>query len=176
MYFEAETNGINYEINVREDRERWCVGIKKENQDWVYHNIPKSDYRHMDQTISFIYKNSSYLVDVVGEDTNYTVYTRGSYRNLRIFNEEMLLHESLKKGRNLSGGDNLVSGMPGKISKLMVKKGDRVKEGDSLIIMEAMKMENEIRANRDAVIKNVHVKAGDNVEGGVVLISFKLIL
>ena len=173
MHFQAETNGINYEINVREFRESWRIGIKKEDQDWVYHEISKADYQHMDETISFIHKNSSYLVDVVGEDTNYVIYTRGSYRNLRIYNEEMLLHESLKKGGAMSAVDNLISGMPGKIYKLMVKKGDEVKEGDPLLIMEAMKMENEMRADRDAVIKEVHVKSGDNVEGGTLLISFE---
>lgn len=173
MYFQAETNGINYEITVRESREHWYVGIKQEGQDWIYHEIHKSDYQHMDETISFIYKNSSYLVDVVGEDTHYVIYTRGSYRTLKIYNEEMLLHESLKRGGTIDSGEHLTSGMPGKISKLMVKKGDEVQEGDPLLIMEAMKMENEMRAGRQATIKKIHVKEGDNVEGGAVLISFE---
>ena len=173
MYFQAETNGINYGITVRESRTHWHVGIKKEEQDWVYHKILKADYQHMDETISFIYNNSSYLVDVVGEDTDYIVYTRGSYRNLKIYNEELLLHESLKKAGAMGTEDSLISGMPGKIIRLMVKKGDEVKEGDPLLIMEAMKMENEMRASRDATIKEIHVAVGDNIEGGTVLINFE---
>ena len=62
--------------------------------------------------------------------------------------------------------------MPGKIVKVAVKKGDVVKEGEPLLVMEAMKMENEIRASHDVKIKEILVKEGANVESGVVLITF----
>ena len=113
------------------------------------------------------------MVDVVGEGTKYEVYTRGSYRSIKIFNDEMLLHESLKGGGALGGGSDLASGMPGKIVKIMVKPGDAVKEGDPLLIMEAMKMENEMRAAKDCVVKTVHVKEGQTIEGGANLITFE---
>ncbi len=173
VYFEVETNGISYEMTVQESRQYWHIGIKKEGADWVYHKISRSDYQEVNETISFIYKKRSHCVDVVGQDTSYTVYTRGSYRSVKIYNDEMLLHESLKKGGSLGVADHLTSGMPGKISKVMVKKGDSVEKGTPLLIMEAMKMENEIRADRKAVIKEVHVEAGHNVEGGTLLISFE---
>ena len=173
MYFQAESNGVNYEITVREDRMNWIVGIKSDNDDWHRYTISKKDYQYFDNTICFIYKNSSYLVDVVGQGTDYEVYTRGSYRSLKIFNDEMLLHESLRTGKGLSGGNELLAGMPGKIVKVMVKPGDELKEGDPLLIMEAMKMENELRAAKDCKVKTVNVKEGQNVEGGVNLISFE---
>ena len=173
MYFEAESNGQNYSLTIREDREAWRVGIKKESSDWNYYNISKKDYQKVDQTISFIFKNSSYLVDVIGEETDYTVYTRGSFRKISIFNDEMILHESLKSGRQLGGGNNLSSGMPGKIVKVFVKPGQEVKEGEPLLIMEAMKMENEMRASRDVIVDEILVSDGDTVESGAVLISFK---
>lgn len=173
MYFEAETNGTNYALTIREDRESWRVGIKKEELDWHYYNVSKKDYKQVDQTISFIFKNSSYLVDVIGDETDYTVYTRGSYRKINIFNDEMILHESLKTGKSLGGDNSLTSGMPGKIVKVFVKEGDEVKEGDPLLIMEAMKMENEMRASRDCVIDKIHVQSADTVESGTTLITFE---
>lgn len=97
MYFEAESNDTKYEVNVNETRTTWKVSIKAEDQDWINYEIPKLDYQRADDTISLIFNNSSYLVDVVGHDTEYNVYTRGSFRTVRIFNEEKLLHESLKK-------------------------------------------------------------------------------
>ena len=172
MYFQAETNGIKYDLSVEEQRDRWSVRIKEEGKDWVEHQILKSDYQSMDETISFIYKNKSYLVDVFGQDTDYTVYTRNSYRAIKIYNEQMLLHESLKRNSSLGKENQLVSGMPGKVLKLMVKKGSQIKQGDPLLIMEAMKMENEMRASRDATIEEVHVQPGDNIEGGALLITF----
>ena len=173
MYFEAEVNGAKYAITVREDRTNWCVKIKKEDGDWEQHCIPKTDYQYLDKTISFLYKNSSYLIDVIGEDTDYYIYTRGSYRNLKIYNDEMLLHESLKSGGNLQHENDLKAGMPGKIVKVFVKPGDSVSEGDPLLIMEAMKMENEMRATKETVVQKVHIKAGENVESGAQLISFE---
>ena len=173
MYFQAESNGVKFEMTVREDRTSWIVGVKSEDSDWHRYTISKKDYQYFDNTICFIYKNSSYLVDVLGEGTDYEVYTRGSYRTLKIFNDEMLLHESLRAGKGLAGSNELLGGMPGKIVQVFVKPGDEVKEGDPLLIMEAMKMENEMRASKDCVIKKVHVKEGQNVEGGTKLISFE---
>lgn len=173
MYFEAESNGKKYQLNVSETKTLWKVELKEGESDWVKYDIPKSDYQYIDHTLSFIFKNSSYLVDVTSRGTEYTVYTRGTHSTINIFNEEKLLHESLRGGGNIGQSHNLSSGMPGKISKIFVKAGDVVKEGDPLLIMEAMKMENEMRAMGEVKIKDVHVKQGDNVESGVVLISFE---
>ena len=63
--------------------------------------------------------------------------------------------------------------MPGKIIEIFVKEGDIVKANKPLLIMEAMKMENEMRATRDVKIKEIKVKQGDSVESGAVLIKFE---
>lgn len=173
MYFEAESNRRKYEVNVNETRSSWKVSLREKDKDWVHYDIPKKDYQYLDETVSFLFKNSSYLVDVVGGDTEYTVYTRGAFRTVRIYNEEKLLHESLKKGGKFSRGQNLTAGMPGKIVEILVKKGDIVEEDDPLLIMEAMKMENEMRADAKVKIKDIHIKQGDNVESGSLLISFE---
>jgi len=52
--------------------------------------------------------------------------------------------------------------MPGRITKVMVKKGDTVKTGDTVLIVEAMKMENEIHTPIDGVVKEIYVEEGDN--------------
>jgi biotin carboxyl carrier protein len=110
---------------------------------------------------------------VIGKDTDYTVFARNSFRNIKIFNDEMLLHESLKKGGGFGGNDDLKAGMPGKIIQIFCKQGDVVKANKPLIIMEAMKMENEMRTSRDVKVKEVLVKQGDSVETGAVLIKFE---
>ena len=63
--------------------------------------------------------------------------------------------------------------MPGKIVKVFAKPGQAVKAGDPLLIMEAMKMENEMRASIDTKIKSVHVKDGDTIETGTLLVTFE---
>ncbi len=71
--------------------------------------------------------------------------------------------------------DNIMSPMPGSVIKVMVEEGESVKTGQTLVIVEAMKMENEVRSPRDAVISSVNVEAGQQVGGGEVLVEFEAV-
>jgi biotin carboxyl carrier protein len=62
--------------------------------------------------------------------------------------------------------------MPGLVLKVFVAVGDEVKKGDNLFILEAMKMENIIKAPADVTVKAVKLQAGDKVEKGQVLLQF----
>jgi len=65
------------------------------------------------------------------------------------------------------------SPMPGKILKVFVKNGEKVIKGQVLLIMEAMKMEHSIIAVKDGIIKKVHFKDGDYVEGDIQLLEME---
>jgi acetyl/propionyl-CoA carboxylase alpha subunit len=173
MYFEAKLKNKTYSIEVLETHKLWRVGLKPEGGNWEVHEIPKSEFRIIDSAISFIFENSSYMVDVVGSGIDYTVYTRGSYRSIHIYNDELLLHESLKSGGAFGNDDCLRAGMPGKIAKIFVKPGDNIVGNNPILIMEAMKMENEMRASVDVIIKDVLVTEGDSVESGAILVTFQ---
>lgn len=173
MYFEAELKGRKYKVDVVEHRHNWKVSLQAEGADWQHYEISKNDYKQAEEYISFLFQGQSYLVDVIGKDTEYTVFARNSFRNIKIFNDEMLLHESLKKGGAVGGANELRSGMPGKVIEIFVKPGDVVKANKPLLIMEAMKMENEMRAAKDVKVKEICVKQGDSVESGAVLIKFE---
>ncbi len=173
MYFEAELKGQKYKVDVNESSTAWKISLQQEGKDWIHYDIPKSDYKKAEQYVTFLFQGKSYLIDVIGKDTEYTVFMRNSFRNIKIFNDEMLLHESLKKGGGFGGDSELKSGMPGKIIEIFVKPGDVVKANKPLLIMEAMKMENEMRSSRDVKIKEICVKQGDAIEAGAVLIKFE---
>ncbi len=172
MYFEAELRGKKYKVDVLEARHNWRVSLQLEGQSWKHYDISKNDFRTAEDYISFLFEGKSYLVDVVGQDTEYTVFTRNSFRTIKIFNDEMLLHASFKKAGCFGCDTQLTAGMPGKVIEIFVKAGDVVKQGKPLLIMEAMKMENEMRATSDVKIKEVCVKQGTSVESGAVLITF----
>ncbi len=70
------------------------------------------------------------------------------------------------------GKNSVTSPMPGTILKVNVKVGDSVKKGAVLMILEAMKMENEIMAPNDAVVASVAVSEGASVSTGDVLVAF----
>lgn len=173
MYFEAELKDKKFKVDVAETKNSWKVSLQEEGKDWIHYDISKNDFKQAEQYISFLFEGKSYLVDVIGQDTEYTVFTRNSFRTIKVFNDEMLLHESLKKGGGFGGEQELKAGMPGKVIEIFAKEGEIIKANKPLLIMEAMKMENEMRATRDVKIKEVKVKQGDSVESGAVLISFE---
>ena len=61
--------------------------------------------------------------------------------------------------------------MPGAIVKMNVKEGDQVKKGDVLLVLEAMKMENEIKVSRDCIVKKIFVEEKNSVDKGQILIK-----
>jgi biotin carboxyl carrier protein len=82
-----------------------------------------------------------------------------------------------ERGRRASGGglggpggpQRVTAPMPGKIVKVLVTPGDAVEPRQGLVVIEAMKMENELRATRSGRVKDVHVADGDLVEAGRLL-------
>ena len=70
-----------------------------------------------------------------------------------------------------AGGETVVSPMPGTILDVKVKAGDKVEEGQVLMILEAMKMENEIMAPKSGTVAAVNVSSGAAVQSGDVLCS-----
>lgn len=72
-----------------------------------------------------------------------------------------------KRGAGQSGG--LTSPMPGKIFKVLKEAGSDVKKGEPILILEAMKMEHSIRADKDGKVKKIFYQVGELVQGGVTL-------
>ncbi len=172
MLFIAEMEGKKHHIEVKESISEWLVELvelqsgKKES-----HRLSKKDYRQTGELISFIFKHRSYLIDIVRKGDDYTVFTKGSHKSIQLLTEERMLYNKLAGGE--AGESLLKAGMPGKIVEIKAKAGDKVQEGDLLLVMEAMKMENEMRAEAPGRIKKIYVRKGQNVETGAKLILLK---
>jgi biotin carboxyl carrier protein len=72
-----------------------------------------------------------------------------------------------------AGGHQVTSPLPGTIHSINCKVGDAVKASDTVIVLEAMKMENAIHAGQDGTVASINVAAGDSVLEGSVLITLK---
>lgn len=113
------------------------------------------------------------VLDLVvdGELPELDVYASGHRATVQVESARMRATASVR-GRKGDGGEGvLTSPMPGKVVKLLVKEGDEVIEGTPLVVVEAMKMENELVSGRAGVVQKVFVAAGDAVEGGAQLIA-----
>lgn len=76
-------------------------------------------------------------------------------------------------GLNKGGAGALITQMPGKVVKLMKKEGDAIAKGETVLILEAMKMENEIKSGADGMIKSVNVKEGQALEAGFLMVEIE---
>lgn len=173
MYFEAEVKGKKYNIEVKEHKTHWFVSLQGEGENAENFDISKDDYTQVDDAISMIFLGKHYMLDASPSDDGYMIYTGNSYRNVVIHNDESLLHRSLMGGGSLSNADKLSAGMPGKIVKILVSAGQKIDAGTPVIIMEAMKMENEMKAPGPCVVKEIKVSEGASVESGATLVTFE---
>jgi biotin carboxyl carrier protein len=103
------------------------------------------------------------------------VRVNGVERQLQVLDRQQLLLESLGMSHNEEGEETeVVAPMPGKVLSVDVSIKDLVTEGQALLVLEAMKMENVIRSPREGVIAKIEVKAGVAVEKGAVLVTYEL--
>ncbi len=122
---------------------------------------------------SILYKGISYNVELIPKGKkNYNVTTLYNSFDVEVVDAETRYKNSRKKTED---EDNafISTPMPGKIVKILVKEGDKVKGGDTVIVVSAMKMESEYKVVKDRVITKVLVKEGDNIEGDQPLIMLE---
>lgn len=91
----------------------------------------------------------------------------------RAYEGVKILREFRRVGERKGSDKELISPMAGKVLAVKVKSGDIISKGDVLLLLESMKMINEIRSPRSGVVKRVHVKVGDSVKKGDVLVEFE---
>ncbi|TXE11832.1 acetyl-CoA carboxylase biotin carboxyl carrier protein subunit [Seonamhaeicola algicola] len=127
-------------------------------------------------TYHILQNNTSYNATIEKTDFNkrfYSVKINNNTYNVSIKNDLDTLVKSM--GFSIGGTKHInaiKAPMPGLILEINVEKGTKVNENDTLLILEAMKMENVITAPRDGIIKSVSVKKGDAVEKNQLLIEF----
>lgn len=121
---------------------------------------------------SVIHNGKSYFLDIFNSSSPKKFETNGWNNSFPVEIIDAETKYQMLRGKGLSGeSENVVSSpMPGKVVKVLVKPGDPVKAGDTVIIVSAMKMESEYKVSKDSVVKEVLVKDGDTVDGNQPLV------
>jgi biotin carboxyl carrier protein len=124
---------------------------------------------------SILYQGRSFYIELIeGKDSKkYYVNTKNlSYETEIIDAESKYLQNKNKSALDMSE-NTVISPMPGKVVRIPVNKGDTVQAGQTVIIVAAMKMESEYKVSKDGIIKTIHVKEGDTVDGNQLLITIE---
>jgi biotin carboxyl carrier protein len=112
---------------------------------------------------------ASTAADVTEEDGRYVVHVEGEAYSIRVEEETRYIIRT-RGGAAGSGGQVLKAPMPGRVVLVEVTVGQAVQPGDGLVILEAMKMENEFKATAAGTVKEVRVESGQTVNPGDVLL------
>ena len=127
-------------------------------------------------TCSLIYGGNSYNAELIkGEGgKHYTVNLNYSAYQIDILDSQAKYMRMRKHQGDAIQADTVTAPMPCKIVKVYVKKGDKVKAGDTLFTMEAMKMQSNYKVATDCSIKDVLIAEGDSVRAEQVLIKLEV--
>ncbi len=122
-----------------------------------------------------VWKNKKYLLDVIEKNQNrYTIMINGVWYSFSVETPISLKRKRfLDQQGDISASVAIEAPMPGKIIDILVEEGAEVKEGDPIIILEAMKMQNEIMSHITGIIKSVKVKKNDTVMKDDILIEIE---
>ncbi len=121
---------------------------------------------------SLIVDGKSYESFVYQGDEDWQVLLRGRQFQVKVEDEREKRLKAEAGGGVVEGGEfHLKAPMPGLVVAIPVNEGDEVKKGEVLVILESMKMQNELKSPRDGTISHIKVKAGESVEQKQVLLN-----
>lgn len=133
--------------------------------------------KESDSTYHLLHKQKSYFANLIDSDFNSKTYCIRINSNIYRIKIKTPLDDLINNMGYTNGSSKVINTisapMPGIIIDLHVKKDQEVKKGDTLLILEAMKMENAITCPKDAKIKDISVAIGDTVDKNKLLITLE---
>ena len=167
--FTAKIN--NKEFNIKFDNELLNIGTISEKHFEI--DIIKNNSK----SFHVINNHKSYNVNIISIDNNEKkVILKINQKTFEVeITDELdkLLKEMGIKNKVGKKNKDLKAPMPGLVTGIPVKIGDVVQKGDNLLVLEAMKMENNLKAEHDAIIKDIIVEKGNSVEKNQILVTFE---
>ena len=164
MKYATTVNDKTYLIEINDDRRGVVDGVEY---------TVDFDSVNGQPVYSLILDGHSYEAYVQATEEGWQVLLRGDLYAVNVEDErEKRLRAAAGSLMGPASGEfNLKAPMPGLIVAVPVAKGQAVKKGDNLVILESMKMQNELKCPREGTVTRVKVKAGDSVEQNQVLVT-----
>jgi pyruvate carboxylase len=163
MAYQAELDDQTYRIEVHEAGKHSTVEI--DGQPRVV------DSRRIgSRTYSLLIDGRSFVADVASDGENYTVSIGGQVYRFRLADERRYRAVALGEPEEEGGRREVRAQIPGKIVEIFVQVGDRVTRDQGLLTVEAMKMENEVKAPASGTVEEIRVQPGQAIEAGALLL------
>ena len=163
MKYITRINDKEYVIEIDQDD---AITVNGERHDIDFQELAASG------TLSLLINHRSLEAIVEERDEAWEVLLHGELYTVQVQDERAYrLAQARGKLGESSGAVVIRSPMPGLILSVLVDEGQRVQKGETVVILESMKMENELRAGRDGVVTRVSVKQGDSVEKNQELVT-----
>lgn len=163
MKYKYQVEGKQFDIEITNNATFHSeTTIKVNNNDY---SVSVGEYGDETNTIkSFMVDHKPYHVELEKDSEGYpaAIYINGERYSASLLKIDNLFYFKEKPLKSAKSGI-VKSFIPGSIKKIFYRVNDKVKEGDILLIHEAMKMENEIRAPKSGLIKFIGVKEGENI-------------
>ncbi|HTO72503.1 MAG TPA: biotin/lipoyl-containing protein [Gemmatimonadales bacterium] len=163
MKYFVTVDGREFVVEVDGDR------VRADGQEFIAHlgSVPGTPLRHL------LVGDRSVTLAIEGGKGQWQVARHGNRREIDIVDERTRHIRTLTGESGVKRGIGaLKAPMPGLVVRIPVSEGQKVAAGASLLVLEAMKMENELRASGEGTVKTIRVRAGQAVEKGEVLIEF----
>jgi biotin carboxyl carrier protein len=158
-----------YKAQINNDLEL-DIAVETHEKDWDICQISAEQYH-------ILKDNASYHAELVAADfgsKTFQVSVNGKTYEVKLKDKlDLLLEKMGISDMSAVTVNEITAPMPGLVFDIMVSEGDTVKKGDGILILEAMKMENVLKAPCDAIVKSVEVTKGIAVEKNQLLIKFE---
>ena len=126
-------------------------------------------WRHDHGTLSLLVDGTSYSATLDERGSRVQVCLDGSVFPIEILDERRLRLRRAAGRFTVEGKQTVTAPMPGKVVKVLAAKGAQVREGQGLVVIEAMKMENELKSPKDGRVVELYVQEGQTVDGNAKL-------
>ncbi len=159
--------------------EKEAYSVEKEGDNWLLNGEPVDCDIQLQPNglLSILYNNKSYSATIEAIDTKaktLTLSVNGNSQQVAISEPmDQLLASMGMDLKAMQKAEPVKAPMPGMVLKILVEEGQQIAKGDGMLILEAMKMENVLKASVDATVKSINVKEQTAVEKGAVLIELE---
>ena len=165
MKLKAQVSGTDHEVSLKPASGVAVVDVDERHYELEIRELGDGEY--LLKSGSQVYKCRVERRRDPGHET-FVVVLRGRQREVSIIDPKRL-RSSQSSGAHHAGAAEIVSPMPGKIVRVLVEPGAKVEAGAGVVVVEAMKMQNEMKAPKAGVVVSVNAEAGATVNAGDVL-------